>query len=151
MTSSDAVILIKRELKALSSNFVEDDYTDAISNAQRELSPFIFPTSDDFQILWLIKRTKRALFFALLAENLLSFKFKQLSLQDKFKNLQSIVQAMDDEFRQAMDDDPYKFANVSAYQMFSHVVGAGFAYDALGRDVSSCSEILVSVHPNEED
>src|SRR3972149_8683853 len=151
MTSSDAVILIKRELKALSSNFVEDDYTDAISNAQRELSPFVFPTTDDFQILWLIKRIKRALFFALLTENLLSFKFKQLSLQDKFKNLQSIVQDMDEEFQKAMNDDPYRFANVSAYQMFSHVVGAGFAYDALGRDVSSCSEILVSVHPNEED
>lgn len=151
MTSSEAVIVIKRELKALSSNFVDDDYTDAIDTAQRELSPFIFPTTDTFQILWLIKRTKRALFFALLTENLLSFKFKQLSLQDKFKNLQSILQDMDKEFRQAMEDDSDKFANVAAYTLFSHYVGSSYKYTPLGRDVTMNSDNLVGVHPNEED
>jgi hypothetical protein len=151
MTSSEAVTLITRELKALSSNFVADDYTDAIATAQRELSPFVFPTTNDFQILWLIKRTKRALFFALLSENLLSFKFKQLSLQDKFKNLKAIIEDMDAEFVQAMIDYADKFANVSAFNMFSQYVENSFKYTSLGQDITFNNDNLVGFHPNEED
>lgn len=151
MTSSEAIILITRELKALSSNFVADDYTDAVAAAQRELYPFVFPATDNFQILWLLKRTKRALFFALLSENLLSFKFKQLSLQDKFKNLQSIIQEMDAEFMQAMVDYADKFANVAAYTMFSQYVENSFKYSDLGEDITFSSDNLVGFHPNEED
>ena len=75
MIETEAIAVITREIKALSSNFDSDDYADAVDASERETG-FSFPTTDAFQIQWLIKRVKRALFFSLLSENVTSFKFK---------------------------------------------------------------------------
>jgi hypothetical protein len=150
MTESEAIVIVTREIKALSSNFVSDDYADAVDAAERETG-FAFPATSSFQIQWLLKRTKRALFFSLLSENAESFKFKQISLQDKFKNLQNLVELMDKEFAQAQLDYIYEFAKVDAVQAFSHKIDAGFAYDDLGRDITYAENQLVGINPSSSD
>lgn len=150
MTESEAVVIITREIKALSSNFDSDNYADAVDASERETG-FSFPTTNAFQIQWLMKRTKRALFFSLLSENVTSFKFKQINLQDKFKNLKQIVNDMDEEFEKAQIDYIYEFANVSATQAFGHKIDAGFAYDDFGRDVTFDDDQLVQINPSSDD
>jgi len=147
MTESEAITKITREIKGLSSNFDSDDYADAVDDAERETG-FVFPTTDAFQILWLNKRVKRALFFSLLSANAESFKFKQINLQDKFKNLQALVKSMDEEFIAALKENAYEFANVDAVQAFGHKIGAGFDYNAFGKDISQNPETLVSIYPS---
>lgn len=150
MTESEAIVIVTREIKALSSNFDSDDYADAIDSAERETG-FTFPVTSNFQIQWLLKRTKRALFFSLLTENAESFKFKQINLQDKFKNLSQLVDSMDKEFEQAQLDNIYEFAKVSAVQAFAHKIDAGFAYDEFGRDMTFDPDQLVSINPSSDD
>ena len=150
MTESEAVVIVTREIKALSSNFASDDYADAVDAAERETG-FTFPATSSFQIQWLLKRTKRALFFSLLSENAESFKFKQINLQDKFKNLSSLVDTMDKEFTQAQEENIYEFAKVSAVQAFSHKVDAGFAYDEFGRDITFDENQRVMINPSSDD
>lgn len=148
MTKIEAINIITREIKALSSNFVSNDYVDAINTASRETG-FSFPTSTSFQIKWLIERAKRALFFSLLSENVESFKFKQINLQDKFKNLKQIVDSMDLAFEKAIAE--FEFANVSVTQAFGHKVDAGFAYDAFGKEVTYDKDQLVTINPSSSD
>ncbi len=150
MIESEAIVVITREIKALSSNFDSDDYADAVDEAERETS-FSFPATSSFQIQWLLKRVKRALFFSLLSENAESFKFKQINLQDKFKNLKSLVDSMDEEFTQAQLDYIYEFAKVDAIQAFSHKIDAGFASDDFGRDITYDDEQLVIINPSSDD
>jgi hypothetical protein len=150
MTESEAIVIIIREIKALASNFVVDNYADAVDEAERETG-FVFPATDNFQVSWLIKRTKRALFFSLLSENVESFKFKQINLQDKFKNLKDIVAQMDNEYTIAKEDNPHLFCKVSATQLFGHKVDAGFAYDRFGRDRTYSNKQLVNFTPKEDD
>ena len=150
MTESEAIVIITREIKALSSNFVANDYADAVDASERETG-FVFPNTNSFQLKWLMNRTKRALFFSLLSENVESFKFKQINLQDKFKNLKQVVDSMDADFEKAQVEYMYEFAKVDAIQAFGHKIDAGFAYDEFGRDVTFDEDQLVMINPSSED
>lgn len=150
MTEAEAIVVITREIKALSSNFTADDYTDAVDQAERDTG-FAFPATTTFNISWLLKRTKRALFFSLLSENAESFKFKQINLQDKFKNLKDLVIEMDKEFAEAQENYPHLFGNVNPVHLFGTKVDAGFAYDDFGRDITFATEQLVNFTPKEDD
>ena len=156
MTEGEAITVVTREIKALSDNFTAPDYADAVDSSERETG-FSFPATDNFQIEWLIKRTKRALFFSLLSENTESFKFKQINLQDKFKNLKDIVTMMDNEFKEVLDNYSYLFPNatinylggISPSQLFGHKIDAGFAYDNSGRDITFDTDQFVEFTPKE--
>ncbi len=150
MTESELIVVITREIKALASNFSADDYADAVDEAIRETS-FTLPTTDDFQIQWLNKRTKRALFFSLLVSNAEQFKFKQINLKDKFDNLRNLVKDLDEEYQQAIEDNPHEFAQVDPYQMFGHKADAGFSYDSFGRDTTYDDDNITIVSPSTED
>jgi hypothetical protein len=156
MTESEAIIVITREIKALSSNFDSDDYADAVDQSERDTG-FAFPNTNTFQIDWLLKRTKRALYFSLLTENTESFKFKTINLQDKFKNLKDIVAIMDNEFKEAIETYSDLFPNVGVlrgidgYKLFGTKIDAGFAYDEQGRDITFDPNQLVQFNPNDTD
>ncbi|MFA5397535.1 MAG: hypothetical protein WC346_16110 [Methanogenium sp.] len=156
MTEAEAIVIVTREIKALSSNFDSDDYADAVDQAERDTG-FSFPVTDSFQIDWLKKRTKRALFFSLLTENTESFKFKTINLQDKFKNLKDIVKIMDDEFKEALEEFADLFPSVGvlrgldSHKLFGTKIDAGFAYDGQGRDITFDPDQLVQFSPNAAD
>ena len=91
------------------------------------------------------------MFFSLFSENVESFKFKQINLQDKFKNLKEAITMMDKEFSDALENYSYLFSGVSAVQMFGTKVDAGFANDDLGRDVTYDPDQLVEFTPKAGD
>lgn len=148
MTESELIIVVQREVKGLSENFIDDDYLDAIDSAGRDTG-FTLPTTNDFQIKWLKERTKRHLFFALLSESTTSFKFKQINLQQKFEHLFALIKQMDLDFAAAMAENLIEFAQAEAYELFGHKIDAGFAYDGLGNDRTFDEDQLVIVTPNE--
>lgn len=150
MTEADGIALITREIKGLSDEFDSDDYSDAVDAAERDTG-FSFPTTDSFQIKWLVERTKRALFFSVLAENTTSFKFKQIDIQGIFKNLQELIKIMDEAFDQAQADYVDKFAQLDPLHFFGHKVDAGFAYDGMGRDITYRNNQLVNINPSSDD
>jgi len=149
MTKIELKALILAELKSLSSNFVTDDYDNAISDAERDTG-WAEPYSGNFKEKWMIKRTKRHLFFYLQTETAGEFKYKQINLQQQFEHYRLIVQDMDKEFETVMESNPHEFAGVSAYEMFGHKIDAGFASESqTGRDITYDSDQRVIVTPSE--
>ena len=65
MDSDTLVETLEQEVKGLSTCLAEDDYINAIADAERETG-FSLPATDAFQIRWLKERTKRHLFFYLI-------------------------------------------------------------------------------------
>lgn len=148
MTESDLITQVTREIRGLSSNFIADDFTDAVDAAQRDTG-FTLPTTVDFQIKWLIERTKRALYFGLCSENAESFKFKQMSLNQKFDNFYKLIAFMDAAFDKAIAENPTEFAGGEPYELFGSKVDAGFSYDDLGEDTTYDEENIVQVTPGD--
>ena len=151
MTESALLIVVEREIKGLSSNFNADNYADAVDEAERETG-FSLPTTNAFQILWLKRRTVRALLFSLMTEHTESFKVKQMNLNQMFDQLNKMIVQMDKEFEKALEENAYEFANVRATQAFGHKIDAGFAYGKwTGIDRTYDDDQLVMVNPSSDD
>ena len=150
MTESELIIIVKREIKGLTASLAEDDYSDAVNNAERDTS-FTLPVTSSFQIKWLKERVKRHLFFSLWTESATSFKYKQINLQQKFEHFDKLIEKMDSDFEQAQKENAYEFAQVTATQFFGHKVDAGFSYDKLGRETTFDEDQLVIINPLDTD
>lgn len=150
MTESELIVIIKREIKGLTASLVDDDYSDAVDNAERDTG-FVLPVTSDFQIKWLKERIKRYLFFALWTESATSFKFKQINLQQKFEHFGVLIDKMDKDFETAQKENAYEFAQVEATQFFGHKIDAGFSYDDEGRETTFDPDQLVVISPSDAD
>ena len=135
MTEDELKTLLPQELKGLSSNFDATDYTNACNKASQETG-WAFPVSDDFKIFWITERAKRHLLDFLSNQSSGKFKIDQINLQQPFEHLEKKIKRMDDAFEKAKEDRPDMFADVDAYKMFGTVVGPGFEYDSVGKDVT---------------
>lgn len=135
-TSLQAQLVI--ELKGIASNFVTSDYTTAFTNAANETGWTLPISSDSFRELWFKERAKRWLFFALMTENVESFKVNQLSLNQQFDHLKYLVDQMDKAFEQLKEDNPEKFScsGIDVTAFFGQVAPAGFTYDDFGADTT---------------
>lgn len=151
ITQTELIEVVTREIKSLSENLVENDYVDAIDEAQRETGFSLPVTGSAFQVKWLKERTKRHIYFALLSDNVESFKVKQISLHQKWDHLMAMVEKMDADFEKALAEDITEFAGVESYALFGTKIDAGFAYDEIGRDETYGSSNLVIAKPNEYD
>lgn len=149
MTESELIVVVTREIKSLSENLVADDYADAVDSAERDTG-FTLPATDSFQIKWLKERTKRHLFYALLSDNVESFKVKQISLHQKWEHLKEMVDKMDEDFAKALEENITEFAGVDDYSLFGTKIDAGFSYDDIGIDTTYYTDNLVIASPNEE-
>lgn len=148
MTESELITLVTEEIKGLSSQFVVVDYKNAVSDAQRET--WDLPQTAGFKIKWLKERTKRHLFSYLLDESTYKFKYKTISLGDRFKHLSKRVEGMDDAFAKIQEEYIYEFADVSAFNVFPHQIDSGFAtQNQTGKDITYDEDQEVQVHPNE--
>ena len=136
-------------MKGLTSNLNDNDYSNAIDQAERDTG-WSMPQSTDFKVKWLIERSKRHIFFYLMSEAAAKFRVEDVHLQHKFDHYEKLIDKMDADFDQAQKDDPYQFADVSAYEQFGHKVDAGFAYEPqTGRDHTYDDDNVVLIHPNE--
>jgi hypothetical protein len=105
MTEDEAVVLLKQEVKSLSTYLEDEDYNNALSDSRRETG-WTFPTSSDFRSYWLKTRAKRHLFFYLATESARKFKVKQFSLDQRFKHYMILIDSMDEKFLAAQEEHP---------------------------------------------
>ena len=151
MDSDTLVETLEQEVKGLTSYLAEDDYINAIADAERETG-FSLPTTDAFQIRWLKERTKRHLFFYLMSESAHKFKVDQINLQHRFEHYNKIIEKMDKAFEEALESNPEKFAGADAWDLFGSKVDAGFAYDnQTGIDLTYTDKNLINVSPSDTD
>jgi len=150
MTQTEMIALIQEEVKSLDSYLDSDDYENSCTDASRELG-WSFPVSGDFKIHWMKLRAKRWLFFYLWTETAHKFKFKQINLQHRFEHYKELIAKMDADYKEAVEENPTEFADVSVVHMFGTKVDAGFAYDSTGNDITYDEDQLVIFHPDEND
>jgi hypothetical protein len=149
MTRDELITQIQAEVKGLSASLSSDDYSNAVDAAERDTG-WALPQTADFQIKWLLSRSKRHLFFYLLSESAAKFRFKAIYLQHKFEHYRSLVADMDKSFAKAQEDFAFEFAGVSAYEIAGTKIDAGFSSEPLtGRDTTYDENNQVMIHPNE--
>ena len=150
MTKAELTTIIKQELKGLSSEFVVEDYTNAINAAERDTG-WSAPYSADFKEKWMIQRTRRHLFSYLQTETAADFKYEQINLQQPFAHYTKLIEKMDEAFEKVMEEEPHEFAGVEAYELFGTKIDAGFAREAqTGRDITYDEDQSVIITPNED-
>ena len=151
MNETELTEKLEQEVKGLTTYLAEDDYTNAVDDAERETG-FSLPTTDAFQIRWLKERTKRHLFFYLMSESAHKFKVDQINLQHRFEHYNKIIEKMDKAFEEALESNPEKFAGADAWDLFGSKVDAGFAYDnQTGIDLTYTDKNLINVSPSDTD
>ena len=151
MTESQLVDLIQRELGGLSTKFDDNNYADALDEAERETGFSAEGNSNSFQITWLKSRTKRHLFFQMLSESAHKFKFKQVNLQHRFDHYMRLISKLDGDFKIAIEENAHEFAQVSVIHLFGHKADAGFSYDHMGNDTTYDDDQAVVVEPADVD
>jgi len=146
MTSTEMAALLQQELKGLSSSIEDDDYTNAILAAERDTG-WSLPQTADFKLTWLISRSKRHLFFYLLSQSAAKFRYKNIYLQHRFEHYLKLVERMDEDFKEAQEENAFEFAGVSSYQAAGTKIDSGFASQGqTGRDFTydENNEVIVT-------
>jgi len=151
MTEEEILLVIERKLKSLSNSFDDDDYADAVDDAERETG-FSFPTDSTFQIKWLMERTIRHLFASIGFEAASKFKVKAFNLNQRYEQYADVIKRLDREFAQAQRDNTWEFAQVSQTQLFGHKIDAGFSYEEdTGVETTYDEDQLLLVTPSDDD
>lgn len=149
MTKDELITLVTEELKGLSSQFVAEDYSNAADDASRDCG-WAFPQTTDFKIKWLKERMKRHIFSYLLDQSLYKFKYKNISLGDRWKHLTKRVADMDEAFEKIQEEYVHEFADVSAFNLFPSQIDSGFATEPqTGRDITYDEDQKVIITPSE--
>jgi hypothetical protein len=149
MTEDELITEVTNEIKGLSTHFDATDYAQAVDDAERDTG-FTLPATDDGQIKWLKRRTKRHLFYMLWTESAHKFKFEQINLQHRFEHYKQLIEKEDLDFEKALEDE-ILFADVNDTQLFGHKIDAGFSQDDYGRDTTYDEDNLVAVTPTDSD
>ena len=150
MTSDELKTLLEAELMGLSARYESTDFDNAIDDAERDTG-WTMPVTTAFKIKWMKQRAKRALFEMRLHASADKFKYDKASINQRFDHFFKLIQKMDQDFEVAKLDDPAAFAGVDDYQMFTHKIDAGFAYEAqTNRDMTYADENQVIFMPEED-
>lgn len=147
LTKDQCIQKVQRQIGPLRDKVESDTITQALDLAIMETG-WTLPTSDPFVGYWLISRTKRHLFYSLLSSSAYKFKFKQINLQNRFEHFQILVRDADRAFKDAMEEHPEKFTNVSAIHAFGTKLDAGFSYDIMGHDRTYDAENVTALDPS---
>lgn len=151
MTEDELIARVTREMMDLASKFDSDNFADAVDEAESETG-FTCPVTSTFQIRWMRLRTKRALLFMLLTGAAKNVRYENLNREQAFGNYRNIIKDLDAEFKQALEDNVYEFAGVSASHMFGTKIDAGFQYEpGTGVDTTYTDDNKVIINPSEAD
>ncbi len=147
-TKAELITLVTEEVKGLSSSLVDDDYSNAVDDAERDTG-FSMPVTSDFQIKWMKDRTKRHLYFYLQSESAAKFQYKQIKLQHRFDHYTKLIERMDKLFEEAQEEYAFEFAGVAVHQTAGHKIDAGFATESqTGRDMTYDENNEVIITPS---
>lgn len=99
------------------------------------------PETDARKCYWIIERTKRYSLYVLLIQFASKFRYKQIHLQQKFENHLKLIQAADETYAKAMEEDITGMfdvpADLESFANYGFLMNpAGFVYDSLGRDLT---------------
>lgn len=100
---------------------------------------FDYPLAAGSVKYWSIQRAKRHAIDLLRTTSAYKFKYKQISLNQRFDHLDRMIDQMDESWREALASDPNLLSagsGVSTTQMFGTYLGNGFIYDQMGRDLT---------------
>lgn len=95
-----------------------------------------FPLSAGVKKFWGIQRGKRHAIDILCTTAAYKFKYKQISLNQRFDHLKALLVQMDEAWQDALKTDPALMDVADTYTVFGTYVGNGLIYDQHGRDVS---------------
>jgi len=150
-TQAEMIVLMKAEVKGLTSYLDDVDYTNATNDAAGETG-WAFPVTDNFKIYWMKQRSKRHLYEYLLTESAHKFKYEQINLQHRFEHYSKLIKRMDEDFVNIQEARPDQFADVAASRLFGTKVDAGFAYvPQTGQDITYVDDQLVEFGPKESE
>lgn len=148
MTKDELSTVVQQEVKGLASYLEEDDFTNAVDEAERETG-WSLPQSLALKIKWLKERAKRHLFFMLWSESAHKFKYKQYNLQNRFSQYEKLIAKMDLDWEKFLEESLLLLEGVDA---FGTKIDAGFAYEnETGRDTTYFDDNLVVITPKEAD
>lgn len=151
LSKAELTVLLESEVKSLTSYLDSPDYSNACDDASRDTG-WSFPTSSDFQDLWIKERAKRFLFFYLLSESAHKFKIKQINLQHRFEHYRSMIKDMDKDWFYAKSEHPEEFiGGLNKAHLFGTKINAGFSSDLVGNDTTYTDDNIVEFTPKEAD
>ena len=120
----------------------EEEFDFAVSQAQNEMR-LKFPIVDGKRQLWGIERSKRHALDLLRIQSAHRFKYKQLSLNDRFNHYDRMIKDMDEKFEHAMNSDPDLW-DIAPEGMLGFYVDNGFVYNKYGEDMTKFIHTLVT-------
>lgn len=150
MTSSELIDAVKIGIKGLTSYLEDDDYDEAVADAERETG-FTMPVTSNFQILWMKRRTQRHLLSILLYDSARKFRAETFFINQRFEHYDKLMEREDKAFAEAQVTDAFEFAGVSAFKVFGTKIEAGFQYDDVGRETTYTDDNAVIFAPTEDD
>jgi len=89
-----------------------------------------YPISKPVFQIWAIERGKRHAIDILRVEAAHRFKYKQLSLNNRFQHYNALIEALDKEFEEAMMELMIQGGKLTFY------IESGFVYDHYGNDIT---------------
>lgn len=148
MTLVELQTTLEAQVRGFSDDLGEGDYTNAITEALREVV-CAFPVTDAAKVLWLQRRAKRHLLFLIALDFSSNYRIDNVHKQQRFDNLLRLIQNEDKAWEKALEDDPMLGVDVDASELFGTAVTTGFAYDSLGRDRTYDDDQLVGITPGD--
>ena len=147
MTEDELVELMREEFRAQLNELHDPiDFDNAVGYAINDTG-WSLPQTDDFNVLWLKRRTKRHLIDKLRIEAARKFRVENYHLDNRFKHYNIMIKDEDTAFEKAMELNPEKFDAMTITDMFGTALGAGFASNSAGQDTTYIDDNLVKVEP----
>lgn len=136
MSIADRETLITQTKAIMGGSFdkVSDGgYEQSAAQAELELD-LTYPVTDTTLSYWIVERLRRHVLYVLMVESAHKFQYKKIHIDNRFKHYIQLIEKMDQDWLDAMDENPDLFGSV--YSDFSFYLTPGFVYNKLGEDIT---------------
>jgi hypothetical protein len=144
--ADDLADVLKIQLSSLATLITEDGYSLVCDQTVQELG-WSFPVTTPAKVLWMVKRGTRHAIELLRIASANKFKYKQVSLNQRFEHFQKMIEEFDKEFGEAFLTEISLFAGVNSFAIFGTKIDAGFSYGVDGEDETYDYDKYVNFSP----
>ena len=132
----DFIDQVSQEMGDMASQ-ISNDAFERVSNKTNNELQWDYPITDSFKAYWFIERGKRHLIEIFLIESARKFKYKQINLNQRFDHYLALIKFMDEQFLQAIEDNPEAFpAPTGGVESFPDYIANTFRYNFLGEELT---------------
>lgn len=151
MTEQEVLDALQLELGVdIAAEIIDDAYTRILAKTASETG-WSLPVSGNFKEYWFVERAKRHALYHLCTTVAPDFKYKQISLHQVWEHYWEMIKQADEDFKQAIEDNPAEFPIDASYMSFGTYITAGFKYDKYGNDVTYGDNNEVEFFPTDDD